>query len=342
MIKKLRIFQFRNFARRDFTFHPGINQIVGENGVGKTNLLEALCLFSTGRSFRVSSLNDLIQKEKDCFHLELTYEKKGVEGVISISLKEGERKMKHNATEYKGFSNLLGLLPSVIYAPSDLKLIEESPAYRRRFLNIHISQTDPIYPQHLLRYSKIILQRNALLKKGVIDTIGIWDEELAKSALYIMKKRADALNELSFLMKETYNHLSQKKENPSISYLPNIKIAPHPQLWEKVRTKEIERGCTLIGPHRDDFAIQLFNEGAKGFASEGQKRTLIAALKLSENKRLDEPFLAIDDFCAHLDKYRRALLMDQVKKEGQVFITTPEQLDLPSHITHLTQTESRS
>lgn len=335
IIKRLRIFQFRNFARRDFVFHPGINQIVGENGTGKTNLLEALCLFSTGRSFRTSQLLELVQKEKDSFQLEISYEKNGVEGVLHLSVKEGERKMKHNATEFTGFSNLLGLLPSVIYAPSDLKLIEDSPNFRRRFLNIHISQTDPVYPQQLLRYSKIILQRNALLKQNQSDAMDIWEGELAKSSLYIMQKRKQAIEELSSLMKERYSYLSQKKEEPSISYLPCIKGVPTADLWAKSRSKEMERGFTLIGPHRDDFAIQLFNEMAKGFASEGQKRTLIAALKLSENKRLEQPFLAIDDFCAHLDQFRKALLMNQVKTQGQVFITTPEKLDLPGHVIEL-------
>lgn len=335
MIKQLRMLQFRNFARRDFTFQPGINQIVGENGVGKTNLLEALCLFSTGRSFRTPNLSELIQKEKEGFHLELTFDKNGFDEVISISYSEGVRKVKHNTTEFSAFSHLLGLLPSVIYGPNDLRLIEDTPQYRRRFINMHISQTDPLYPKHLVRYSKIIHQRNALLRKNELDAIEIWEGELAKSAEYIMKKRSDAIAELSLLMKDVYAYLTEKKESPSISYLPDMKTAPTPEIWAKTRPKELERGYTMIGPHRDDFAIRLFDQGAKGFASEGQKKTLIAALKLSENKRLDQPFLAIDDFCAHLDQYRRALLMNQVKNQGQVFITTPEQLDLPGQVLHL-------
>jgi len=334
-IKKIRLLHFRNFERVDFSFKPGINQIVGENGVGKSNLLEALCLFSIGRSFRTLNLSQLIQNEKKSFHIDIAFEKDGIDQQLSLSFKDGKRVMRHNSTEFKGFSHLLGILPSVIYSPYDLKLIEDSPKFRRQFLNIHIAQSDPLYIRHLSRYSKVLLQRNALLKAKTLNAIEIWEGELAKSSSYLMNKRRQAVNDLSQLMQKEYQFLSQKNENPSISYNPSLTNTPEPYLWANSREKELQYGYTLIGPHRDNFKIQLSNQEAKSFASEGQKRTLIAALKLSENKRLDNPFLAIDDFSAHLDQNRRSLLMKQVSHHKQIFLTTPEKLPISSHIIHL-------
>jgi len=340
MLKTIRLTHFRNFERVTISFCPGINQIVGENGIGKTNLLEALCLISTGKSFRTNNLKELIQKERERFNLELSFERDGIEQYLRLSFDGKNRLMRHNATEYKGYANVLGILPSIISSPSDLKLIEGSPKSRRHFLNLHIAQSDPLYVYYLSRYTKALAHRNALLKKRKTDAIELWEQQLAKCASYLMTKRKEAIDGLATPMITQYQNLSEKKERPMLQYDPSLTTPPSPYLWEKTRKQELKWGYTIIGPHRDDFQINLKNQPAKNYASEGQKRTLISALKLSEKARLIDPFLALDDFSVHLDTSRRHLLIDQIKQSSQVFLTLPEPLDLDSHVIDLSMSNN--
>lgn len=327
MLQRIKLLNFRNFQKREFTFQGGVNQILGENGIGKTNLLEAICLLSTGRSFRTAYLEDLIQQGQKSFLVEATFVKDEVEQTLSLSFDGKERLIKHNVTHYKGFMNLLGLLPSIVYSPADLDLIEGAPKCRRRFLNLHIAQSDPLYAHHLSRYAKALVQRNGLLKKRSTKTIEIWENELTKSAEYLIQKRGEALTHLSILIKEIYPELCHKQEHPKIRYAPS----PFTRNLER----ELFLGYTLCGPHKDDFHICLNGSCAKSFASEGQKRTLIASLKLSETRRLYNPLFAIDDFGSHLDDSRQELLLSQLGNLGQVFLTSPEGLRHPLQSLHI-------
>lgn len=318
MLKRIKLLHFRNFERREFLFEAGMNHIIGENGMGKTNLLEAICLLSTGRSFRTANLKELIQQGKKSFMVEATFVKDEVEQTLSLYFDGKERKIKHNATPYQGFVHLLGLLPSIVYSPSDLELIEGAPKFRRRFLNLHIAQGDSLYAHHLARYAKALLHRNSLLKKRTTKTIEIWEGELAKSAEYLIQKRGEALTHLSLLIKELYPELCAKNEIPEIRYQPSP--------WKPQLDKELFLGHTLNGPHKDDFHICLNGSPARSFASEGQKRTLIASLKLSETRRLDNPLFAIDDFGSHLDNSRQGLLLKRIEGLQQIFLTSPNRL----------------
>jgi len=326
-LKQLVLRNFRNYVNEAVTFSPGVNLIYGKNGAGKTNLLEALYLLSTGRSFRTSHLTDLIRKESSHFYIEAQFEKDGIEQSLSIGFDGKNRKIHYNATTLNNFSHLLGLLPSVLYAPVDSQLIAGAPLERRRFLNIQLAQSDPSYVHHLMRYHKAMKHRNTLLKAKNEESLDSWEEMMADSAKYLMLKRAHLLEELSPKVQEFSKKLSDSNDQFDLFYSPSVgmkHLENIQHIFKKQRKKELILGTTLSGPHRDDFLISYQKKDAKTYASEGQKRTCIAALKMAERERLSaEALLGIDDFGIHLDENRTALLHEAISSIGQVFLTVP-------------------
>ncbi len=324
-LKEIHLKDFRNFDHLSVAFSPRVNMIVGENGIGKTSLLEAIHMLSTGRSFKTSELKEAIRKGAKAFWIDATYEDCGIEQRLRLSFDGKNRLLKHNETLYKSFSSLLGILPSVIYAPSDINLIIGTPKDRRRFMNIELSQSDPLYVYYLTRYAKALVQRNTLLKQKKRVSIEIWEEELAKSGNYLIHKRAGFLNELSERMRQEYQKLARQEEEVSLNYLPSMIYS---ESFPKIREREFIIGHTLVGPHRDDFEITLKGHDAKKYASEGQKRTLLSAIKLATLSRFESPFFSIDDFGTHLDQERQDLLKNQLTLKDQLFLTTPHPLNL--------------
>lgn len=327
LLKRLRLYRFRSFSLLDICFEEGLQHIVGRNGLGKTNILEAIYLISTGRSFRTSNLKETIQYQQPSFRIDAEFERDGVNQTISLSFDGAQRRMKHNETVSAGFTNLLGLLPSVVFSPNDIQLISGTPKDRRRFLNLHIAQSDPLYVYYLGRYAKALIQRNALLRQRSSNTMDIWEEELAKSGKYLTEKRRELIKRLSKAMKTRYKLISSQNENPSIHFDPSLTKEITKECWKAEREKEFIIGHTLIGPHRDDFQIKLNEKSARLYASEGQKRSLIAAIKLAECDDLENPIVSIDDFGVHLDKERQELLKTQCKNQRQIFLTSPEPMD---------------
>ncbi len=328
-LKEIHLVNFRNFENLSVALTPNINMIVGENGVGKTNLLEAIHMLSIGRSFRTSDLKEVILRGADSFTIDALFEDCGIEQSLRLSFDGKTRQLKHNETHYKSFSSLLGVLPSVVYSPSDIALIIGSPKERRRFMNIELSQSDPLYIYYLTRYAKALAQRNALIKKKSEVSIEIWEEELIKSGRYIVHKRVQFLQDLSEMAQEEYNNLAKQEEKISLRYLPSIKEEEFTrERFVKERKKEMFLGHTLIGPHRDDFEIDLNNHSAKKYASEGQKRTVLTAVKLASLSRFEDPLFSIDDFGTHLDDGRQDLLKSQIKAKDQIFLTLPQAIQL--------------
>ena len=332
-VKEIHLKNFRNFEKLSLSFTPNINMIVGENGIGKTNLLESIHMLSTGRSFRTSELKELILKGADHFTIDALFEDEGIEQSLTLTFNGKTRSLKHNATLYKSFSSLLGLLPSVIYAPSDISLIIGFPKERRRFLNIELSQSDPLYVYYLTRYAKALAQRNSLLKQKKTSSIEVWEEELIKSGRYIVHKRVNLLTDLTIRTNNEYKDLARQEESLKIQYLPSIEESDFTrEKFEKMRSKELVMGYTLIGPHRDDFEINLNGHNAKKYASEGQKRTIISAIKLASLSRFDDPIFSIDDFGTHLDEERKSLLKKQLQGKDQIFLTMPHAIQLDSQV----------
>ena len=323
-LRRIRLKNFRNFGSIDLTFEEGVSHIIGRNGLGKTNTLEAIHMLSTGRSFRTSNLKEAILHGASNFYIEAEFEKDGINQSLTLAFDGTSRQMQHNATKSGGFTKLLGLLPSVIFSPSDIHLISGTPKERRRFLNLHIAQFDPLYVYYLSRYAKALQQRNAQLRRKSLQGIEVWEEELARDAKYLVETRRKVITTLSKAMKIRYKSLCTTEEKPSIHYLPSISKEISADCWAREREKELVLGHTLVGPHRDDFAIKLDQKSARLYASEGQKRTLIAAIKLAECDDLDDPIVSIDDFGVHLDESRQEMLRDQFGKHRQIFLTSPE------------------
>lgn len=322
IIQSIQLKNFRSYANAKFSFEAGVNHIYGPNGLGKTNLLEAIFLLSTGRSFRSTNLSELIRHDTEAFQVEAKFQKDEVEQTLSISFDGSQKRIFHNGTSYSNFTQLLGMLPSVVYSPLDIFLISGSPSDRRRFLNLHIAQKDPLYVYHLGRYTRALKQRNALLKRKQVKTIEVWEEEMSKSAVYLMDVRKTAISELSSLLQTEFAELASKKHVPSITYLPS-KLPT-----TAMREKELILGYTLVGPHRDDLVLTLDEKAAKSYASEGEKRLIIAALKLAAYRHLEYPLFAIDDFGNHLDDDRSDALHQRLKEFPQVFLTSPDKMPL--------------
>ncbi len=327
MIHRVYLRSFRNYQGAEYAFKAGINWICGDNGKGKTNLLEALYLISTGQSFRTAHFEELIYQEKEekdpFFFLEAHFTKEGIEQKVSLSFDGKGKKMEHSGSKYAHFTNLLGLLPIVLIAPEDIKLIAGSPLERRRFLDIHLAQIDPLYVYHVTRYQRALKQRNVLLKSRKIGSIESWEEIMKSAASYLYQKRKALIEELTPYAKEAMKSLSFGKETLTLQYIPSLIDD-----FRKTREKEMIVGTTLFGPHRDDFTLNINDKEAKTFASQGQNRCAVSALRLSEwhhFKKVNSqaPILAIDDFGVHLDKVRSDLLLDQIKNLSQVFLTTP-------------------
>ncbi len=334
-LKSLHLRNFRNYRNQLLNFSPHINVIAGENGQGKTNLLEAIHLLSTGKSFRTNHLSDLIYMGEDFFTIHAEIEKDGVFESLSLYF-DGTRKLRHNSNVYLSFTNLLGILPSCLLAPTDIQLISGQPVLRRRFLNLHIAQFDPLYVYHLLRYTKAMKQRNHLLKSKKTDAIECFEFEMASSGSYLTAERENMISEIKSSLEKFGAVLSDEKERVELLFEPSISDISKDgflKQFEKMRPKEQYIGSSLVGPHRDDFQIQINSLSAKTYASEGQKRSSLAALRFSEWSRLcsrsrEPALMCIDDMGIQLDDIRKELANKSLGEFAQTFITTPYNIDL--------------
>lgn len=332
-IQRLYLRHFRNYAEVEVDFSSEVNLICGNNAQGKTNLLEALYLIGTGRSFRTPHLKELIQTEAPFFFLEAEFLKDGIVQHVRLSFDGEVRKLDYNNTSYTHFTNLLGLLPIVLLAPEDVLLITGAPADRRRFLDIHLAQSDPLYVYHLTRYHKAVKQRNFLLRKKTTASLETWESLMVVSAAYIRQKRQAVLEGLAEGLKTGMQELSSHQDHLEIRY-----ISSYTENYQQHRAKEMILGSTLVGPHRDDLQILINGQDARSYASQGQLRSAVAAMRLAQWQHLKDhhnapPLFCIDDFGVHLDSGRRESLLGKLSSFGQVFLTSPAFFDNPTHHT---------
>ena len=323
LLEKVILSGFRNYAREEITFSPEMNCIQGSNAEGKSNLLEAIYLISTGKSFRTSHLPHLIKHDQTEFLIEAHFSKDSISHCLRISYGAHGRKVLYNQTSYSSFLPLLGILPCVLLAPEDISIIMGAPAERRRFLDLHISQMDPMYIHHLGRYHKAMKQRNSLLKAKQIQGLDPWEQIMALSASYLIEKRIETLTSLEPLTSKTISFLSEEKEVFTCKYEKSFEGDNLLDNWHKNRKKEL-----LLGTHRDDVHFLIQGQEVKTYCSEGQKRGCIAALRLAEWERFktffgSPPLFGIDDFGSHLDPKRSKLLKETLKNLGQTFLTAP-------------------
>ncbi len=336
-IKKLFLQNFRNYEDEQFEFSDGLNVLFGKNAQGKTNCAEAVFYLCTGTSLRIRHDKQLIKMGAE--YAKITAEAYNRYGkvVIEALLYENKREIRVNGSKITKNADLMGHINSVFFSPGELRLIQDGPDERRRFMNISISQTSPAYYTALLRYNKILDQRNALLKDKdtalVLDTLPVWDEQLCRYAALIIKKRVEFLEKLAPLAKEYHSFLTDGEEELLLktedTYGDDEEKIAEKLLGRLANNyeRDLRLGYTTVGPHRDDIGVYIGGADAKGYASQGQMRTAALALKLAEVQIFKEisgeyPVLILDDVMSELDLKRRKKLLQRISQMQTILTCT--------------------
>lgn len=341
-VKELRLNCFRNYNDETFKFCPETNIIHGNNAQGKTNALEAVYLFSIGKSFRTQQDRELISFDEANTKIEVLFEDKTRENHIEITVRRDRRKqIKINGVPISKMGELIGLFTVVLFSPDELNLTKGSPNARRRFLDIAVSQMRPKYYHILRRYNRILEQRNNLIKKlkktndkSLKDTLCVWNEKLADYGMAVVTYRKQFVGDLREYAKMIHKEISG--EDFEVVY--KTSFSSKEEFLEKLNSslsREVEVGFTLFGPHRDDLDIYTDGKDIKTYGSQGQHRSAVLALKLAEADMMYEdsgeyPVLLLDDIMSELDSERRAYLSSKIK-DKQVIITCTDVDDLPKN-----------
>lgn len=330
-LERIIIKDFKNIASADVAFAPKVNCICGDNGEGKTNLIEAVYYLSMCKSFLSYGDRYVCRYEADEVVLHGTYCIEGGKEDIAISVKKnGEKIVRRNAKAYKRISEHVGKIPVVMVSPSDVSLINDSGEERRRFVNMMLSQTDAEYLRAVVSYQKLLKQRNALLKDPgcrelLIETVS---ERMQKDAAYIYNKRAEAVVSLNASTAKYYEAISGGKELVSIKYRSDLENSDIMSLFEANRIKDKALGFTTGGVHRDELEFSIGGYPLKKCASQGQQKSFLVALKMAQYAVMKDarsvcPILLLDDLFDKLDHSRVEALVKMVMTDifGQVFIT---------------------
>ncbi len=347
-ISKIKLVNFRNYNNLDLDLHSKLNIIIGDNAQGKTNILESIYMAGFGKSFRTNKDKDLIKMDRDKSYVKIQGEKRFTD--ISIELKfwnNKKKEIKVNGINIQKLSDILGNINVVIFSPEDLKLIKEGPSERRRFIDREISHINKKYYYSLVSYNKVLSQRNNLLKKiefnrKLKETIDIWDEKLAEFGTELIIKRRQFISRINSLSRLMHRKITDGRENLEVKYLSNIKINNKDEYneifnnfkekLEKTIDKDIKRGYTGAGPHKDDLGLYVNDIDIRIFGSQGQQRTTALSLKLSEIEIVkaevgEYPILLLDDVMSELDINRQKFLIKSLQNV-QTFITVTEISDL--------------
>ena len=351
LIKRIYLKNFRNLKSVLLDFNSDLNIIVGDNGQGKTNLLEAIYYISTGRSHRTSTDKELINFSEDdnsdnkklIIQTKILKEDK-LNQKLSLQIQGRDKLFKVDDKEVEKISDFIGKLNVVLFSPEDLDLVKGGPANRRDFLDTEVSQVNPYYYHQLKKYEKVLKQRNNLLKeirynsnkdKSVLE---VFTDQLVSIGSKIIKKRQEVVEKLKILARLHQRKLTDNQENLKVIYDPSFKFENIKSIEEEFNEiitkkidKEIERGYTLIGPHRDDLILEINGYDIRKFGSQGQQRTAALALKLAELEFMksesgEYPVLLLDDVFSELDGIRRQELINFIGQRIQTFITTTDKL----------------
>ena len=327
----LRLRDFRNYARLDADFAPGFHLLLGDNAQGKTNILEAIYLMATLRSFRGVGGAQMVRHGQKGYFVGGKVVGQG-EREIKIYWSARERNLSLDGQPVKRLADYFGALRTVVFCTEDLQLVKGAARARRRFLDLLLAQTQPGYLPLLQRYMHTVRARNALLKQRSADEAALdsFSQELVKLGGEIIRARRELAPKFSPLARLAYRRISNDAEDLRIEYHPSVKNDFAVELAQS-RSRERTYRSTLVGPHRDDLQLLLNEKSAAQFGSEGQKRTLAIALKMAQAEFLggihgSPPILLIDDVMGELDVKRRSgflpLLEQAHKTGGQVFMTT--------------------
>ncbi|KAB7531218.1 DNA replication and repair protein RecF [Flagellimonas olearia] len=334
-LRHLSLVNYKNFDSKTLDFDPVINCLVGDNGVGKTNILDAIYHLCFGKSYFNPVATQNIKHDTDFFVVDGEFEKEGRTEKIICSFKKGTKKViKRNGKAYEKFSEHIGFLPLVIISPSDRDLILEGSDTRRKFMDGVISQSDKAYLQTLIKYNKVLTQRNSLLKYFVANhtfdpnTLAIYNEQLHNLGTEIHKKRVAFIESLIPIFQKQYAHISEKDEQITLSYESQLSEENLLNLLEKNIDKDRALQYTSVGIHKDDLDFTIGGHPIKKFGSQGQQKSFLIALKLAQFHFIKEqasttPILLLDDIFDKLDENRVSHIVGLVKDDnfGQIFIS---------------------
>ena len=326
IIKKVYLENFRNYDVQTIELDSEKNVFYGLNGQGKTNIIEALYYFCTCKSFRSNYDKEVIKFGKEFSHIRIDFEAKGRDNTADIYIKE-KKSIKFNGIHLEKLSEFIGIANMVIFTPEHLNLIKDGPGVRRNFLDVFISQIKPNYFSYLMNYYKVLKQRNNIIKsKKMLSTIDVWNERLAEYGTVICRYREEAIENID----KCISKYITENEELSVIYNPCIKENYKDKKYfikklNESLEKDIEKGITLLGPHRDDFDVLLNGKSLRKYGSQGQTRSAVLKIKLSECEIIksitgEEPVLLLDDVLSELDTKRRKYFTHNI--EGRQVIIT--------------------
>lgn len=356
-VSGLSLLRFRSYDYVNIKLVPGINVFIGTNGQGKTNLIEALNYCASFSSHRVASDQPLVKQGESSAAVQVVLEQDSRTISLDVEITPGKaNKAKQNGSPLTKARELLGILLTVTFAPEDLMLVKGDPSERRKFMDDSITQLIPSYAGVRADFEKSLRQRNALLKSAygkrteeVLHTLDVWDVQLAKTGSAVMYHRLKLIENMQELVSDAYTKVSDDRGPLAISYVSNLEVpageltiasiesAMLAALAEK-RNSELDRGITLVGPHRDELQLMLRDLPVRGYASHGESWSCALALKLSlfellkRSSRGGDPVLILDDVFAELDEIRRSKLVDLVKNNEQTIVTAAVANDVPKEL----------
>jgi DNA replication and repair protein RecF len=333
-LSQLRLRDFRNYARLDVEFTPGFHVLLGDNAQGKTNILEAIYMLATLRSFRGVGSSQMVRHGQAHYFVGAKTEHLGSHE-IKLYWSAKERNLTLDGRPIRKLSEYLGVVRAVVFCSEDIQLAKGPASRRRRFLDLLLTQTSPAYLALLQRYTRAVRSRNALLKHRANDpaTLEAFTHEMVSLGNEIIQQRRKLLPILVPLVRDAYQRVTRGAEEFTLDYQPNVKSDFLVELRQS-QSRERTMRTTLVGPHRDELVLQLNRKSVAQFGSEGQKRSVVIALKIAQAEYLTKlhgtaPILLIDDIMGELDVHRRGgflpLLRRVHQSRSQVFMTCTEE-----------------
>ncbi len=323
IINKLELTDYRNYESLELEFDKGTNILFGDNAQGKTNILEAIFVAATTKSHRGSKDSEIIRFGCSEGHIRTYLEKNGVGTKVDMHLRSAKSKgIAIDGQRIKKATDLMGLCNVVFFSPEDLNIIKNGPGYRRRFIDMELSQLDSFYLYNLNNYNKIVNQRNQLLKDlyfnpQLKETLPIWDDQLISYGNKVIERRRQFVDQLNEIIYDIHRKLSGGIEEIKIIYEPDTDEEGYAEKLKKNHERDIKSKVTSVGPHRDDFSFETGGIDIRKYGSQGQQRTAALSLKLSEieivkNITKDTPILLLDDVLSELDSKRQKFLLDSI------------------------------
>ena len=332
-IDSLKINNFRCYTSKTLEFSPNINILYGDNAVGKTSIVEGIAYFGMCKSFRGAKDKDLIKEKQDYFFLKGIFDaSKEKEDEIIVSFNGKDKKIKKNNYIYNKISDYFGYFNVISFEPADLNLVKGGPIERRRFLDVNASQYSKEYMLSLMKFNKILKKRNEFLKnieelnESNLEYLKVIDEMYCKEAKVLIEIREKFIFELNDYIKSAALKISGDKEEIKLEYLPSENVENFVKKLNSKRKYDFVCKTTSVGPHRDDILIKINKKSADQYASQGQIRTTVIAMKLGLAEMLRKfnknQIVLLDDVFSELDSNRQTLLLELLDQKTQIFITT--------------------